>query len=74
MFVEKELHDERYPWFYAAVKSTGLEQLTTCVTRMCQLFLGLEEEGISWCVKAEGADGICDGEAHTRTAAGYQGK
>lgn len=57
MFVEKELHDERYPWFYAAVKSTGLEQLTTCVTRMCQLFLGLEEEGISWCVKAE--EGVC---------------
>lgn len=50
MFVSKELND--IVWkseFQPVLQKTGLEQLAMTVTRMCQLYLGLRTENITWC-------------------------
>lgn len=52
MYVDKELDDEKYPRFQEILQRIGLEPLALHVTRMCQIYLGLREEGISWCVYA----------------------
>lgn len=49
MYVNQELDDARYPQFQQVLQRTGLEPLALHVTRMCQLYLGLWESGISWC-------------------------
>lgn len=35
--------------FEPAARAFGLQKLAVTVTRMCQMYLGLREEGISWC-------------------------
>lgn len=52
MYVDRELDDEKYPRFREALFRTNLEPLALHATRMCQMYLGLREEGISWCASA----------------------
>lgn len=54
LFVDRELDDSWWnqefgPW----TKRLGMDTLAVTVTRMCQLYLGLREDGISWCAGAE---------------------
>lgn len=54
MFVNENLDDETWEQGFCQVMQTaGLEALAIHVTRMCQLYLGLREDGISWCGAAE---------------------
>lgn len=54
MFVERELDDGRWQAaFQLRAKAIGLETLAVTVTRMCQMYLGLREEGITWCMAAD---------------------
>ena len=52
MYVEKELDDRKYPYFLEVIEKAGLEDLAIHVTKLCQKYLGLREEGISWCIGA----------------------
>lgn len=52
MYVDRELDDGKYPLFREALRQTRLEPLALHATRMCQMYLGLREEGISWCASA----------------------
>lgn len=59
MFVRKHLHNEQ--WFASFQKKaqvTGLEKLAAVVTKMCQKYLGLECDNITWCQSAD--DEICE--------------
>ncbi|MGN0602116.1 MAG: nucleotidyltransferase family protein [Oscillospiraceae bacterium] len=54
MYVNKELHDDNwYASMQPVVVKTGLETLAKAVTRMCQIYLGLESEDITWCADAD---------------------
>lgn len=54
LFVDQELSEEKWSLeFEHAVRSFGLHKLAITVTRMCQIYLGLREEGISWCMDAD---------------------
>ncbi len=54
MYVNKCLDDKMWDEkFIFLAENTGLEKLAIYVTRMCQLFLGLKEENITWCKCAE---------------------
>lgn len=54
LYVDRELDDGKwYGQFLPWVKKLGLEQLAVTVTRMCQMYLGLREEGITWCAAAD---------------------
>lgn len=44
--------------FRQICKSVGMEQLALITTRMCQLYLGLREDNITWCLQADKA--TCD--------------
>ncbi len=58
MYVEKELSDERYLHFQKVISKAGLENLAIHVTRLCQKYLGLREEGITWCADAK--EDLCE--------------
>jgi len=56
LFVDREM-DDRF-WseeFRAWARLTGMETLAVHVTRMCQLYMGLREDGITWCADADEA-------------------
>lgn len=53
MYVNKELDDDFWHnEFKNAAKSVGMDKLAVTVTRMCQLYLGLNTD-ISWCNDAD---------------------
>jgi hypothetical protein len=59
MFVRACLNDEMwYSAFQEKARITGLEQLAIIATRMCQIYLGLATENITWCKDAD--EEICD--------------
>ncbi len=59
MFVNSCLNDEMwYSSFKEKVRTTGMERLAITVTRMCQIYLGLTSENITWCEEAD--EKICD--------------
>ena len=59
MFVQSCLKDEMwYNSFRAKAQITGLESLAITVTKMCQKYLGLTTENITWCKNAK--EETCD--------------
>ena len=58
MFADHNLDDERYNEYAEDMRKCGLLRLAIHVTRLCQLHLGLREEGISWCRKAD--ESLCE--------------
>lgn len=59
MFVRACLDDEMwYSSFQEKAQLTGLETLAKTVTRMCQVYLGLTTENITWCKDADEA--VCE--------------
>ena len=59
MYVRFYLIDEKwYSSFQNKVKKTGLETYAKILTKMCQLYLGLTTENITWCNDAD--DKICE--------------
>ena len=59
MFVNNCLDDQAFREFKLVLKQAGLLVLAKAVTRMCQLYLGLTEEKITWCADVD--DSLCDG-------------
>lgn len=58
MYVDKKLHDDAWRGeMQPVLRHTEYEKLAKAVTRMCQLYLGLGQEGISWCRDAD--EGLC---------------
>lgn len=54
MYVNAVLNDEMWnKSFRAAAQEVGMEKLAVTVTRMCQLYLGLTEDNITWCKCAD---------------------
>lgn len=54
MYVNAVLSDEMWnKSFRAAAQEVGMEKLAVTVTRMCQLYLGLTEDNITWCKCAD---------------------
>lgn len=54
LFVDRELTEETWEnEFGPAVRSFGMHKLAVTVTRMCQLYLGLREDGIGWSKEAD---------------------
>lgn len=54
MYVSTVLSDEMWnKSFRAAAQEVGMEKLAVTVTRMCQLYLGLTEDNITWCKCAD---------------------
>lgn len=59
MFVAREVDDRAWKEEYQPVlKQAGLENLALVITRMCQRYLGLSEENITWCLNADEELGI----------------
>ncbi len=59
MFVDRCLNDEVWKTsFCPMAKSIGLDTLSITVTRMCQLYLGLKSDGITWCSNAD--ESLCE--------------
>lgn len=59
MFVRACLNDEM--WFVSfreKAKKTGIETIAITVTKMCQMYLGLTTEGITWC--KDGDEKLCN--------------
>ena len=60
MFVRAYLDDEKWgSSFQYKAQITGLESLAIIVTKMCQIYLGLPTENITWCKNADEA--VCNG-------------
>ncbi|MEE1314952.1 MAG: nucleotidyltransferase family protein [Faecalimonas sp.] len=56
LFVHRHLPDAVYgKELQSFLQSIGLEQFAKVLTRMCQLYLGLPEEHITWCKDADEA-------------------
>lgn len=54
LFVDRELDDALWESEFAArAEQIGLKTLAVAMTRMCQLYLGLREQGITWCAGAD---------------------
>ena len=54
MFADRNLNDETwYAEFQPVFHQAELEKLTMIVTRMCQIYLGLDEQKITWCSNIE---------------------
>ena len=54
LFVDRELDDAWWEQeFESWTKRLGMHTLALTVTKMCQMFLGLRTEGISWCAIAD---------------------
>ena len=59
LYVEKELHDDSwYNVMQPVIHETEYEKLAKTVTRMCQIYLGLPEEDITWCKDID--VGVCE--------------
>lgn len=59
MYVHQYLNDDNWEQrFRMLAEKVGLEKLAVNVTRMCQIFLGLTEDGITWCQNAD--EGTCN--------------
>ena len=58
MFVNDILDDQHMEEFMPDLCSCGLERLAIVVTKMCQKYLGLPQENITWCEIED--DSICD--------------
>jgi hypothetical protein len=59
MYVDRELHDGFWEAeFQAAAREVRLEKLAIVVTRMCQKYLGLTADNITWCADAD--EQLCD--------------
>ena len=56
MYVHQKLHDDTWHGeVHVVYEKIELESMAKIVTRMCQLYLGLEEKGITWCADADEA-------------------
>ena len=54
MFVDRCVDDTYWEdTFQPLCQSVGLEQLALVTARMCQLFLGLKEDAVTWCKQAD---------------------
>lgn len=54
MYVNKCLDDQAWKeHFQTLAKKTGLEKLAVHITKMCQIYLGLTENHITWCKQAD---------------------
>lgn len=54
LFVDQELNDDWWNQEFGQwTRKLGVERLAIAVTRMCQMYLGLREDGISWCAGAD---------------------
>ena len=54
MYVNQCLDDDLWDReFRILAEKTGLDKLAIHVTRMCQIYLGLKEENITWCMGAD---------------------
>lgn len=58
MYVNRQLHDEAWPAFREGAEQIGLCDLALTVTRLCQIYLGLPETGITWCQEAD--ESLCE--------------
>ncbi len=59
MYVDRELHDGFWEAeFQTAAREVRLEKLAIVVTRMCQKYLGLTTDDITWCAEAD--EQLCD--------------
>ncbi len=58
MFVYNMLDDKRMEEYMPDLEKCGLDQLAKVVTKMCQKYLGLTHDNITWCDSAE--EGLCD--------------
>lgn len=58
MFVSNMLDDDKMLEYKSALQVCGLYQLAIVVTKMCQKYLGLRTENITWCSRAD--EGLCD--------------
>ena len=59
MFVDKELDDKVWKLeFEPVIREIGLKKMAITLTRMCQLYLGLRTEDITWCLSANPS--LCD--------------
>lgn len=59
LFVDRKLDDEWWRTEFGEwVRRLGMEKLAVTVTRMCQIYLGLREDGVSWCLGAE--EDLCE--------------
>lgn len=53
MYVNSELHDEDWTGgFEKVAREKGMWKFATIVTKMCQIYLGLPTDGITWCKDA----------------------
>ena len=59
MFVNRCLDDQAFRQFKPVLEQAGLLMLAKAVTRMCQLYLGLKEENITWCADVDAS--LCAG-------------
>lgn len=58
MFVNRNLDDACYKQYSVDLDRCGLKALAIHVTRMCQLYLGLQDKTITWCKTAD--ERLCD--------------
>lgn len=59
MYVNKELHDEEWNSnMQPILANVGYEQLAKIVTRVCQIYLGLRQDTITWCADVD--EHICE--------------
>ncbi len=58
MFVNYMLDDKRMQEYMPDLRACGLDQLAMVVTKMCQKYLGLRTENITWCNEAD--EKLCD--------------
>ncbi len=59
MFVNTELNDEIWRLeFQPILQKIKLEKFAMTLTRMCQLYLGLKTENVTWCLSIDRS--LCD--------------
>lgn len=58
MFVNYMLDDQRIQEYMPDLQACGLDRLAITVTKMCQKYLGLRTENITWCNEAD--EKLCD--------------
>lgn len=59
MFVNSCLDDQAFQQFKPILEQARLLMLAKAVTRMCQLYLGLKDENITWCADVDAS--LCAG-------------
>ena len=53
MYVNRELHDDCWPLFKERTDQLGLTKLAKITARLGQIYLGLPEENITWCMDTD---------------------